>query len=130
MTEKNTHPARSTADQPKNQFEQAQVPIFPFRRRRPCRVRSTDDELVYLGGTADLPDGEFRVPDLSRRVHFGQAALRVLPAVRGTDPGRRNGPAQHADRHGRVVETGDHATLTRGTGLYAELFALQAEAYS
>jgi ATP-binding cassette, subfamily B, bacterial len=33
-------------------------------------------------------------------------------------------------KDGRVVETGDHATLTRGAGLYAELFALQAEAYS
>jgi len=32
-------------------------------------------------------------------------------------------------KDGRVVETGDHATLTGGTGLYAELFALQAEAY-
>lgn len=27
----------------------------------PCRVLDTD---VFLGGTADLPDGEFRVPDL------------------------------------------------------------------
>jgi ATP-binding cassette subfamily B protein len=32
-------------------------------------------------------------------------------------------------KDGRVVETGDHATLTGGAGLYAELFALQAEAY-
>lgn len=31
----------------------------------PCRGLPTGDELVYLGGTADLPDGEFRVPDLS-----------------------------------------------------------------
>ncbi|QQQ73616.1 ABC transporter ATP-binding protein [Saccharothrix sp. 6-C] len=31
---------------------------------------------------------------------------------------------------GRVVETGDHAALTARGGLYAELFALQAEAYS
>ena len=30
---------------------------------------------------------------------------------------------------GRVVETGDHATLTARGGLYAELFALQAKAY-
>jgi ATP-binding cassette subfamily B protein len=33
-------------------------------------------------------------------------------------------------KDGRVVETGDHATLAGGAGLYAELFALQAEAYS
>jgi len=32
-------------------------------------------------------------------------------------------------RDGRVVETGDHATLAAGGGLYAELFALQAKAY-
>jgi ATP-binding cassette subfamily B protein len=32
-------------------------------------------------------------------------------------------------KDGRVVERGDHATLTGGAGLYAELFALQAEAY-
>lgn len=32
-------------------------------------------------------------------------------------------------KDGRVVETGDHATLTEGAGLYAELFALQAKAY-
>ena len=31
---------------------------------------------------------------------------------------------------GRVVETGDHATLIAAAGLYAELFALQAKAYS
>ncbi|MEU4767402.1 ABC transporter ATP-binding protein [Actinosynnema sp. NPDC023794] len=31
---------------------------------------------------------------------------------------------------GRVVETGDHAALTARGGLYAELFALQAKAYS
>lgn len=31
---------------------------------------------------------------------------------------------------GRVVETGDHATLTAAAGRYAELFALQAKAYS
>jgi ATP-binding cassette subfamily B protein len=31
---------------------------------------------------------------------------------------------------GRVVETGDHATLIAAGGLYAELFALQAKAYS
>jgi len=30
---------------------------------------------------------------------------------------------------GRVVETGDHATLMRNGGLYAELFGLQAAAY-
>ncbi|WP_367129497.1 ABC transporter ATP-binding protein [Saccharothrix sp. HUAS TT1] len=33
-------------------------------------------------------------------------------------------------RDGRVVETGDHATLVAASGLYAELFALQAKAYS
>ncbi|HEU5475316.1 MAG TPA: hypothetical protein VFV67_32135 [Actinophytocola sp.] len=33
-------------------------------------------------------------------------------------------------RDGRVVETGDHATLSAGTGSYTELFALQAKAYS
>ncbi|WP_033439579.1 ABC transporter ATP-binding protein [Saccharothrix sp. NRRL B-16314] len=33
-------------------------------------------------------------------------------------------------KDGRVVETGDHATLTAAAGLYAELFALQAKAYS
>jgi ATP-binding cassette, subfamily B, bacterial len=33
-------------------------------------------------------------------------------------------------KDGRVVETGDHATLTEGAGLYAALFALQAKAYS
>jgi ATP-binding cassette subfamily B protein len=32
-------------------------------------------------------------------------------------------------KDGRVVETGDHQTLMRGGGLYAELFALQALAY-
>ena len=32
-------------------------------------------------------------------------------------------------RDGRIVETGDHATLMRGGGLYAELFELQAVAY-
>ncbi|MFE9749389.1 ABC transporter ATP-binding protein [Saccharothrix saharensis] len=32
-------------------------------------------------------------------------------------------------RDGRVVETGDHAALMAGAGLYAELFALQAKAY-
>lgn len=32
-------------------------------------------------------------------------------------------------KDGRVVETGDHATLAGGAGLYAELFALQAKAY-
>ncbi|MEU4448049.1 ABC transporter ATP-binding protein [Actinosynnema sp. NPDC050801] len=32
-------------------------------------------------------------------------------------------------RDGRVVETGDHASLTAAAGLYAELFALQAKAY-
>ncbi|OLF19137.1 Rossmann-fold NAD(P)-binding domain-containing protein [Actinophytocola xanthii] len=31
----------------------------------PRRVSSRNDELVYLGGLARLPDGEFRVPDLS-----------------------------------------------------------------
>jgi ATP-binding cassette subfamily B protein len=30
---------------------------------------------------------------------------------------------------GRVVETGDHATLASSGGLYAELFSLQAKAY-
>jgi ATP-binding cassette subfamily B protein len=30
---------------------------------------------------------------------------------------------------GRVVETGDHATLVGGSGLYAELFSIQAKAY-
>ncbi|NUT48456.1 MAG: ABC transporter ATP-binding protein, partial [Saccharothrix sp.] len=33
-------------------------------------------------------------------------------------------------KDGRVVETGDHTTLAAGAGLYAELFALQARAYS
>jgi ATP-binding cassette subfamily B protein len=32
-------------------------------------------------------------------------------------------------RDGRVVELGDHATLIRNGGLYAELFQLQAVAY-
>jgi ATP-binding cassette subfamily B protein len=32
-------------------------------------------------------------------------------------------------RDGRVVETGDHAALMAGAGLYAELFSLQAKAY-
>jgi ATP-binding cassette subfamily B protein len=33
-------------------------------------------------------------------------------------------------KDGRVAETGNHATLTAADGLYAELFALQAKAYS
>ncbi len=33
-------------------------------------------------------------------------------------------------RDGRIVEVGDHATLTAGDGLYAELFAIHAKAYS
>jgi ATP-binding cassette, subfamily B, bacterial len=32
-------------------------------------------------------------------------------------------------KDGRVVETGNHTTLTGEAGLYAELFALQAKAY-
>jgi ATP-binding cassette subfamily B protein len=30
---------------------------------------------------------------------------------------------------GHVVETGDHASLVGGNGLYAELFSIQAKAY-
>jgi hypothetical protein len=31
----------------------------------PCRLLPADDQLVYLGGVVRLPDGDFRVPDLS-----------------------------------------------------------------
>ena len=42
---------------------------------------------------------------------------------------------RHADRiyvldHGTVVEEGDHASLMARDGLYAELYSLQAAAYS
>lgn len=42
---------------------------------------------------------------------------------------------RHADRiyvleHGKVIEEGDHAALMAGGGLYADLYSLQAAAYS
>jgi ATP-binding cassette, subfamily B, bacterial len=33
-------------------------------------------------------------------------------------------------RQGRIVEVGNHVHLVESSGLYAELFALQARAYS
>jgi hypothetical protein len=48
----------------------------------PCRA---GDELVYLGGTADLPGGEFRVPDLcpveSELVSGQVTRMRALTAA-------------------------------------------------
>ena len=46
-----------------------------------------------------------------------------LSAVRGAD-------LIHVLDHGRIVESGDHAALTRAGGIYADLFEIQARAYA
>ena len=65
-----------------------------------------------------------RPRETGRRPDRGDHRLRVPPVLHGA-----HGRPDHRGRDGRVVETGDHATLIAGAGLYAELFALQAKAY-
>jgi ATP-binding cassette subfamily B protein len=68
-----------------------------------------------------------RYASQARRVAAGTGAITVLVS-------HRFSTVRMADliivvAGGRVVEAGDHATLVRGGGLYAELYGLQADAY-
>jgi ATP-binding cassette subfamily B protein len=68
-----------------------------------------------------------RFADATRRDAERAGAITLLVS-------HRSSTVQMADvivvmQHGRIVEVGDHAQLMQASGLYAELFALQARAY-